>query len=43
MAIYQREPKPLADAYAERNPLVTVDGEGEVDEVAERIVAALGA
>ena len=43
MAIYHRETKPLSDAYAERGLLVTVDGEGEVDEVAERIVAALGA
>ena len=43
MAIYHRETKPLSDAYAARNLLVTVDGEGEVDEVAERIVAALGA
>ncbi|MDN5716075.1 MAG: adenylate kinase [Janibacter sp.] len=43
MAIYHRETKPLSDAYAERNLLVKVDGEGAVDEVAERIVAALGA
>ncbi|EKA62421.1 adenylate kinase [Janibacter hoylei PVAS-1] len=43
MAIYHRETKPLSDAYAERGLLVTVDGEGEVDEVAERIVATLGA
>ncbi|WP_282072621.1 adenylate kinase [Janibacter hoylei] len=43
MALYHRETKPLSDAYAERGLLVTVDGEGEVDEVAERIVAALGA
>lgn len=43
MAIYHRETKPLSDAYGERNLLVQVDGEGEVDEVAERIVAALGA
>lgn len=42
MAIYHRETKPLSDAYAERGLLVTVDGEGEVDVVAERIVAALG-
>ena len=39
MAIYHRETKPLSDAYAERGLLVTVDGEGEVDEVDERIVA----
>lgn len=43
MAIYHRETKPLSDAYEQRGLLVKVDGEGEVDEVAERIVAALGA
>ena len=42
MAIYHRETKPLSDAYAERGLLVRVDGDGEVDEVAERIIAALG-
>ena len=43
MAIYHRETKPLSDAYAERGLLVTVDGVGEVDEVGERIIAALDA
>lgn len=43
MAIYHRETKPLSDAYAERGLLVRVDGEGEVDEVAGRIVDALNA
>lgn len=43
MAIYHRETKPLSDAYRERGLLVTVEGEGEVDAVAERIVAALDA
>jgi adenylate kinase len=42
MAIYHRETKPLSDAYRERGLLVTVDGVGDVDEVAARIVAALG-
>ena len=41
MAIYHRETKPLSDAYAERGLLVQVDGLGEIDEVTERIVAAL--
>ncbi|HHU10537.1 MAG TPA: adenylate kinase [Intrasporangiaceae bacterium] len=41
MAIYHRETKPLSDAYRERGLLVEVDGLGEIDEVAERIVAAL--
>lgn len=42
MAIYHRETEPLSGAYAERGLLVKVDGDGEVDAVAERIVAALG-
>lgn len=42
MAIYHRETKPLSDAYRERGLLVRVDGVGDVDEVAARIVAALG-
>ena len=42
MALYHRETRPLSAAYAERGLLVTVDGEGGVDEVAERIVAVLG-
>lgn len=42
MAIYHRETQPLSAAYAERGLLVTVDGVGEVDEVAQRIVDALG-
>lgn len=42
MAIYHRETQPLSAAYAERGLLVKVDGVGEVDEVAQRIVDALG-
>ncbi|MBM6405718.1 adenylate kinase [Phycicoccus sp. CSK15P-2] len=42
MAIYHRETKPLADTYRERGLLVDVDGDGAVDEVFERIKAALG-
>lgn len=41
MAIYHRETKPLSDAYAERGLLVKVDGAGQIDEVTERIIAAL--
>ena len=41
MAIYHRETEPLSDAYRERGLLVEVDGLGEVDEVTERIIAAL--
>ncbi len=42
MAIYHRETRPLSDTYRERGLLVEVDGEGEVDEVTQRVVAALG-
>ena len=41
MAIYHRETKPLSDAYRERGLLVEVDGLGDIDDVTERIVAAL--
>ncbi len=40
-AIYRRETAPLAEQYASRGLLVQVDGMGEVDEVTERILAAL--
>jgi adenylate kinase len=42
MAIYHRETKPLSDTYRERGLLVEVDGLGQVDEVTNRILAALG-
>ncbi len=42
MAIYHRETKPLSDAYTERGLLTRVDGEGDIDEVTQRLVAALG-
>ncbi|GGL31818.1 adenylate kinase [Phycicoccus endophyticus] len=41
MAIYHRETKPLSDTYRGRGLLVEVDGDGEVDEVTRRIIAAL--
>jgi adenylate kinase len=41
MAIYHRETRPLSDAYRQRGLLVEVDGVGDVDEVTDRIVAAL--
>ncbi|MGB7819825.1 MAG: adenylate kinase [Ornithinibacter sp.] len=41
MAIYHRETKPLSDTYRGRGLLVEVDGLGEVDEVTERVIAAL--
>ncbi|MBF4621958.1 adenylate kinase [Clavibacter sp. VKM Ac-2542] len=39
--VYVRETSPLIDVYRERGLLLEVDGLGEVDEVAERIRAAL--
>ncbi len=39
--IYAEQTAPLADAYAERGLLVRVDGIGEIDDVAERLAAAL--
>ncbi|KGN39509.1 adenylate kinase [Knoellia subterranea] len=40
-AIYRRETAPLTDLYAERGLLVEVDGLGDMDDVTERIIAAL--
>ncbi len=42
-AIYRRETAPLVEVYAERGLIVEVDGLGEVDEVTQRVLAALGA
>jgi adenylate kinase len=41
--IYAEETAPLVLVYRERGLLVSVDGLGEVDEVAERLVAAIDA
>lgn len=41
MAIYHRETKPLSDAYREHGLLVEVEGDGPIDEVTARLVAAL--
>lgn len=41
-AIYTRETAPLAELFAQRGLLVEVDGMGEVDEVTQRVVDALG-
>lgn len=40
--IYEAETAPLARAYAERGLLVSVDGIGQVEEVTDRILGALG-
>ena len=39
--VYARETAPLLDMFAERGVLVEVDGLGTVDEVTERVLAAL--
>lgn len=41
MAIYDRETKPLSDVYRGRGLLREVDGMGELDEVTERLLAAV--
>jgi len=41
MAIYHRETRPLSDTYRSRGLLVQVDGLGTVDEVTDRVMAAL--
>ena len=39
--VYAEQTAPIADVYARRDLLVAVDGIGEVDEVTERLAAAL--
>ena len=39
--VYAEQTEPLIDVYRERGLLVEVDGMGEVDEVTQRIFAAL--
>ncbi len=39
--IYREETAPLVRIYSERNVVVAIDGVGELDEVTERITAAL--
>jgi len=43
LAIYERETAPILDVYRERGILDEVDGVGSLDEVTERILAALAA
>jgi adenylate kinase len=42
LEVYAEETAPLAQLYGERGLLVQVDGAGEVDEVTERLLAAVG-
>ncbi|MFS8495558.1 MAG: adenylate kinase [Actinomycetes bacterium] len=41
--VYEEQTAPLIDLYRERGVLVEVDGVGEIDEITERVLAALGA
>ena len=41
--VYEEQTAPLIDLYRERGVLVEGDGVGEIDEITERVIAALGA
>lgn len=41
LAVYRKNTEPLIDYYSKRDMLVTIDAEGSVDEVYERLLAAL--
>ncbi|MCW3157115.1 adenylate kinase [Micropruina sonneratiae] len=41
LEVYHEQTDPLIDVYRERGLLIEVDGMGEVDEVSERVLAAL--
>ena len=43
LSIYERETAPILDVYRERGVVDTIDGVGSLDEITERIVAALEA
>ena len=43
LAIYERETAPILDVYRERGIVDAIDGVGSLDEIAERIAAALAA
>lgn len=43
LEVYEEQTAPLIDLYRERGVLVEVDGVGEIDEITERVLAALGA
>lgn len=40
--VYRENTEPLIDFYRERGKLVTIDAEGEIDAVYERLIAAVG-
>ena len=41
MTVYQEQTEPLLDHYTEQGLVVHVDGEGDIDEVSDRILTAL--
>lgn len=41
LSVYQEETKPLEDYYEQRGQLITVDGEGDIEDVYNRIAAVL--
>jgi len=41
LSVYRENTEPLIDYYRERNKLVTINAEGAIDEVYDRLVAAL--
>jgi adenylate kinase len=41
LEVYARETAPLIEVYGDRGVLVSVDGIGAIDDVTQRIVAAL--
>ncbi|PSQ95786.1 MAG: adenylate kinase [Bacteroidetes bacterium SW_9_63_38] len=41
LSVYREETQPLEDYYAERDLLVSIDGQGDIDEVYSRIESAL--
>jgi len=41
LAVYRKNTEPLIDYYSKRDKLVTIDAEGTIDEVYERLRAAL--
>lgn len=43
LAIYERETAPILDVYRERGVAVEIDGVGSLDEITDRLIAALEA
>lgn len=42
LEVYRQQTEPLVDFYRKRDLLVTIDAEGSIDEVYDRMVAAVG-